>query len=274
MKASELILNPDGSIYHLHLLPGDLAPLVILVGDQDRVPLVSKYFDRIEIRKSKREFITHTGWMGDKRITVLSTGIGTDNIDIVMNELDALVNVDLDQRQIKPELTQLKIARIGTSGSIHPDIEVGEIVVSGIAVGTDTLGQYYDAARISHPLLPDWAYVSRRHDFDLSGFRLPFKEGITITSPGFYGPQRRMIRLHTTYSIPIDGLHNADLEGLSFTNLEMETAGIYLLSEKLGHQAISFNAILAKRHSGVFANQPERMIDDLIKAVLNWIINV
>ncbi len=271
MNATELILNADGSVYHLDLHPEDLAPTVILVGDQDRVPMVSTYFDRIDVKKHKREFVTHTGWMGQKRITVLSTGIGTDNIDIVLNELDALVNVNFNDRTVKSNLQSLRIIRIGTSGAIHPDIEVDSFVISGMAVGTDILGPYYGAEKASHPKLPSWAYLTRRFDFDLSNFNAPFREGITITSPGFYGPQGRILRITPDYTIPIDELYHEAWHHLPFTNLEMETAGIYLLSEKLGHQAISFNAILANRHHHVFSNQPSKTVETLIAAVMNWL---
>jgi uridine phosphorylase len=271
MEASELILNPDGSVYHLHLLPEDIGQTIILVGDPDRVPLVSRHFDHIEIRKQKREFITHTGRLGLKRITVLSTGIGTDNIDIVMNELDALVNIDLRERQIKEKLTSLNVFRIGTSGSIHPDAEIDSIIISALSVGTDALGLYYPVEKVNHPLLPAWAYLTRRFGFDLKSFHAPYTEGITLTCPGFYGPQRRMLRLSNSYSIPIDGLHTSSIDGFPFTNLEMETSAIYLLAEQLGHKPMSFNTILANRLKGAFSMDPHASVESLIKAVLEFI---
>jgi len=271
MKASELILNPDGSIYHLHLLPEDIAPTIIFVGDQDRVPHVSQHFDRIDIKKHKREFTTHTGWIGNRRISVISTGIGTDNIDIVLNELDALVNIDFSTRQIKEKLTSLDIIRIGTSGSIHPDIHCDEIVVSALAVGTDSLGEFYPSQRSNLDFLPPWSYVSSRYPFDLKQFHASFKEGITLTCPGFYGPQGRVLRITPTNFIPIDELYKQKLNQFSFTNLEMETAGIYLLSDILGHKAISLNAILANRLSGSFSQHPENIVHHLIHHTLQWI---
>jgi|WetSurMetagenome_2_1015567.scaffolds.fasta_scaffold233263_1 uridine phosphorylase len=271
MNAAELILNPDGSVYHLHLLPGDVATTVIVVGDPDRVPLVSKHFDRIDSKKQKREFITHTGWMGHKHLTVLSTGIGTDNIDIVINELDALFNIDFSNRQAKPKLTALHIIRIGTSGSIHPEIDTDTIVVSAIGIGTDNLGEYYVSNKVNHPLLPPWSYIASRHPFDLSDFHVPYKEGITLTCPGFYGPQGRVLRVTPSLTIPIHELHKEKINGYFFTNLEMETAFLYLMSTILGHKAISFNAILANRSKGTFSQQPEKIVADLIYHTLNWI---
>ena len=274
MKASELILNPDGSLYHLNLLPGDIAHNIIFVGDQDRVPLVSKYFDTIEIKKNKREFVTHTGRIGNKRITVISTGIGTDNIDIVMNELDALVNIDLENRTIHPNPTSLHIFRIGTSGSIHPQVKAGDIVVSSLAIGFDTLGAYYNAEKMHHLLLPEWCYVTKRHDFDLSRFGTQYTEGITLTCPGFYAPQGRMLRLPINNKISFDQFHSLQKDGFQITNMEMETAGIYLLASFFGHRAISFNAILAERLSGEFTKDPEIIINKLIEHTLHWITDL
>ena len=271
MNAAELILNPDGSIYHLNLLPEDVAPTVILVGDPGRVSKVSNFFDTIDLIKQKREFITHTGWFNNQRITVISTGIGTDNIDIVINELDALVNVDLKTRKVKENLTSLNLIRIGTSGSIHPDVLADDIVVTGLAVGTDVIGMYYRHQHFEHRLLPAWSYLTSRYHFDLNGFPEPFKEGITLTCPGFYGPQGRVIRAELDYDIQIDELHQIEIDGLPFMNLEMESSAIYLLSDILGHKAISFNDILAQRLQGQFSKQSGRSIDVLIHAVLKWI---
>ena len=271
MNDAELILNPDGSVYHLNLLPEDLAPTIILVGDKDRVPLVSQHFDRIDIKKQKREFITHTGWIGNKRITVLSTGIGSPNIDIVMNELDALVNIDLSNRHVHSNLSSLNFIRIGTSGSIHPDIDVDQIVISAMAVGTDNLGDYYQSKKINHPLLPSWSYMTERYPFDLKNFTPEYVEGITLTCSGFYAPQGRTLRIPPAYTIPINGLHLEKINGFSFTNLEMETAAIYLMATLLGHRAISVNAILGNRWHGNFSQDPQKTISDLIRHTLDWI---
>lgn len=274
MNAAELILNPDGSIYHLNLLPQDVAQTVILVGDPGRVAKVSNFFDTIDLIKHKREFITHCGWFNKKRITVISTGIGTDNIDIVINELDALVNVDFNTRTPKENLTSLNLIRIGTSGSIHPEILVNDFVISGLAVGTDALGMYYAHQKLNHALLPEWSYITRRYPFDLSGFTEEYKEGITLTCPGFYGPQGRVIRAPLEYDIPIEQLHKITIDDMPFTNLEMESAAIYLLAGILGHKAISFNDILAQRIQGKFNNKTAKSMDVLIHAVLKWITGV
>lgn len=271
MNAAELILNPDGSIYHLNLLPEDIAPTVILVGDPARVPKVSKFFHTLDVIKQKREFITHTGWIDDKRITVISTGIGTDNIDIVLNELDALVNIDLQTRLPKEKLVSLNLVRIGTSGSIHPDVHMDDIVISGMAVGTDAIGLYYKNERIENPLLPSWAYITKRHPFNLSDFPEKFKEGITLTCPGFYGPQGRILRAPVEYKIQIDDLHKTQTDGMSFVNLEMETSAIYLFAQMLGHKAISFNVILAERLGGKFSEKSNSSVERLIQATLKWI---
>ena len=271
MNEAELILNPDGSVYHLNLLPDDVASTIILVGDPGRVAKVSSFFDKVDVIKEKREFVTHTGWFNQKRISVVSTGIGTDNIDIVVNELDALVNVDLNTRKVKENQTSLNLIRIGTSGSIHPNILVNDIVVSGLAAGTDALGMYYEHQHLEHRLLPDWTYLTSRYPFDLSLFPESFKEGITLTCPGFYGPQGRVIRAPLAYDIPIDDLHQIEIDGLTFTNLEMETAAIYLLANILGHKAISFNDILSQRIHGQFSAKSGQSIEILIHAVLKWI---
>jgi len=274
MNAAELILNPDGSIYHLNLLPEDIAPTVILVGDPGRVPKVSNFFNTIDVIKQKREFITHTGWFNSRRITVISTGIGTDNIDIVMNELDALVNIDLQTRLPKTKLTSLNVIRIGTSGSIHPEVAQDDIVVTGLAVGTDAIALYYKHQEFNDPSLPSWSYLTRRYHFDLAGFPEPFKEGITLTCPGFYGPQGRILRAPLAYTIPIDALHKIEIDGLPFMNLEMESSAIYLFADMLGHKAISFNNILAQRLHGEFSSKSARSMDVLILATLKWITSM
>lgn len=316
MKNSELILNTDGSIYHLALLPEDIADTIILVGDPDRVPKVSEHFDRIDIIKQQREFVTHTGWIGRKRITIISTGIGTDNIDIVLNELDALVNIDFDARMVKSSTTSLNIIRIGTSGSIHPEVFCDDILVSRYAIGTDLLGQYYGGGQIKNDLLPSWSYLTKAYDFGLSNFHSEYKgttknpaksyvlpvaertnkdkqmvvealgergisdqkevfrgshkEGTTLTCPGFYAPQGRELRLPGNLVLPFEDLHKININGFPMTNMEMETAGIYLLAEKLGHRAISFNAILAERLSGKFSASPNAVIQNLISSTLEF----
>lgn len=277
---SELILNPDGSIYHLNLLPEDVADTIITVGDPDRVAKVSKYFDRIELKKGKREFITHTGYIGARRLTVISTGIGTDNIDIVINELDALVNIDFQHRTVKSELTTLDIIRIGTSGAVQADVEMGTILASAYAVGFDALMQYYqkkyddtergiqDAIIRDFPQLNLKPYVARASDDLLARIAFDLPTGMTLTAPGFYAPQGRCLRSHNTIPDLMSWINSFRCHDLRFTNLEMETAGIYALASMFGHQAISINAILASRVVGEFSANPESVVEKAIQLVL------
>ena len=280
---SELILNADGSIYHLNLLPQDIANTIITVGDPDRVASVSKYFDTIELKKGKREFITHTGYFKGKRITVISTGIGTDNIDIVFNELDALVNVDFEKRQVKNNLTSLEIIRIGTSGSIQSDIDIDTFLMSEYAVGFDSLMHFYKSSHILHPEIEDalvhhtsWANNKSRPyvvTFDKSlGEKLISSQihlGFTATNVGFYGPQSRKIRLDVEDEQLNDKLASFNFKGKNITNLEMETAGIYGMAKLLGHKAVSMNCILANRPKGQFSENPNNSIDKLIQYTLD-----
>jgi len=281
---SDLIINPDGSIYHLNLLPGDVADHVITVGDPDRVGDVSKYFDRIEYKKGKREFITHTGYIGNKRITVISTGIGTDNIDIVFNELDALVNIDFSTREIKSHLTSLNIIRVGTSGAVQADIPMGTILASSHGLGMDALMNYY----VSHPSQEDSyllaavqshfghlkninPYLTAADETLLATVGKDLPKGITITAPGFYAPQGRMVRAINAVPNFINLINSFHSNQHRITNLEMETAGIYALANVLGHKALSINAILASRVNLEFSKAPQKIVDQAIKLVLERI---
>lgn len=286
MQASELILNPDGSVYHLHLRPEQVAGTIITVGDPERVNAVSRYFDRIDECVSKREFVTHTGELNGQRLTVISTGIGTDNIDIVLNELDALANVDLDRRQPKEELTSLRIVRIGTSGALRPELPVGTWLASVGAIGLEGLLHYYrrdDSAepgwlsevslllrqsKTPFPVPPYYAPASRELLQLFDDERLA--AGITLTAAGFYAPQGRELRLASAFDrTTIDRLVNwQGPRGELITNLEMETAGIYGLAELLGHRAISLNALLANRATGAFSPSPAETVDALIRFAL------
>jgi uridine phosphorylase len=279
---ADLILNQDGSIYHLNLLPEDIADTVITVGDPDRVSEVSRYFDRIELKKGKREFITHTGYLGLKRLTVLSTGIGTDNIDIVLNELDALVNIDFKTRKVNNKLKSLDIIRIGTSGAIHEDIPMDSILVSEYGLGLDALMQYYvhevsgderllqDAVRTHfHHLKGISPYITSADHSLLNTIGKDLMKGITLTAPGFYSPQGREVRAKTSFSGLVKLFSSFSSEGQRITNLEMETAGIYALSRALGHKAISINAILANRVKFEFSSNPAKIIDGAIQLVLS-----
>jgi uridine phosphorylase len=285
ISATDLILNADGSAYHLNLLPGDVADTVITVGDPDRVGEVSRHFDHIELKKGKREFITHTGDIGGKRITVLSTGIGTDNIDIVLNELDALVNIDFETRQVREELHSLDIIRIGTSGSIQEDVPVDSLLASSSAFGLDTLMHYYrqDADSLQQDMLsafksalPDNRfnpYVAMGSKHLLSRLAADVQQGITITAPGFYAPQGRQLRVRNIAPELMNSIRKFNYSGQRITNLEMETAGIYGLSASLGHKAISFNVILANRITEAFSKNPSGVMQRFIIQILERIVS-
>ena len=282
LSASELILNADNSIYHLNLLPEDLAETVIVVGDQNRVPLVSKYFDTLEIEKGKREFITHTGTLNGTRISVVSTGIGTDNIDIVMNELDALVNIDFETRTIKEEKTSLDIVRIGTSGGIQPDIETDSFLLSEYAIGFDNVLHFYESEHIQHPEMQlafidhaSWSVFKSIPYVVESDLQLTEKLrsdsvilGFTGTNVGFYGPQGRRLRLLLEDNDLNSKLSSFEYNGMRITNLEMETSAIYGLAKLMGHRAASMNCVLANRSTGQFSRHPVKTIDALIKYTL------
>ncbi|NGM64271.1 nucleoside phosphorylase [Sphingobacterium sp. SGR-19] len=279
---SELILNADGSIYHLNLLPKDLASTIVLVGDPDRVGEVSRYFDRIDLKKGKREFITHTGVLRNKRISVISTGIGTDNIDIVFNEIDALVNIDFETRTLKEQLTSLDIIRIGTSGSIQSDIRMGTILASEYAIGFDALMQYYvknyseEEKDIQHAVMNHFGtlgfipYIGSASKRLINRIARDLPKGITMTTPGFYG-QGRSMRTRNVYPDLVRKANAFKLQGRSITNLEMETAGIYALANMFGHHALSVNAILANRVHDAFLDNPKEIVDKAIRFVLERI---
>ncbi|WP_424493635.1 nucleoside phosphorylase [Salinimicrobium sp. GXAS 041] len=283
LAASELILNQDGSIYHLNLLPENLADTIILVGDPERVEKVTRYFDKVDVIIRKREFHTQTGFYKGKRISVVSTGIGTDNIDIVLNELDALVNINFKERKIKEEQTSLEIVRIGTSGSIQPEIPVDAFLLSELAVGFDSLLHFYKSEEFQ---LLDFNQAIKEHlqlskeksspyvvpcDEDLSKmlFSSNLFKGFTGTNEGFYGPQGRVLRLALQDKDLNDKLASFSFKGKKVTNLEMETSAIYGLSALLGHRAVSMNAIIANRATGTFSQDPANTIDKLIQYTLD-----
>lgn len=282
---SELILNADGSIYHLNLLPEDIANTIITVGDPDRVAYVSRYFDTIEVKKGKREFITHTGYLNKKRISVISTGIGTDNVDIVINELDALVNLDFENRTVKSKITSLDIIRIGTSGSIQPDIPVDEFLISEFAVGFDSLLHFYQSKHIQHADIREAIIKHTNWHSDKSKpYVVKFSEslgekfisglthlGFTATNVGFYGPQGRKLRIDVEDVLLNDKLSTFNFFGKRVTNMEMETAGIYGLARLLGHKAVSMNCIIANRSAGTFSKNPEEAVKNLIEYTLDKI---
>jgi len=274
---SELILNPDGSIYHLKLKPGEIADTVITVGDPERVDMVARHLDSIELNKKSREFRTVTGRKGDTRLSIISTGIGTDNIDIVLNELDALVNVDFTTRKVNAHHNKLTICRIGTSGAIRDDVPIDAILVSKYALGMDGLLRFYEADDCRLPSLEEIAPVDAYgvsahkglHEVLSSSDTL---SGITVTAAGFYGPQTRHVRLKPKVDI-VSSFKDKVYDNTHFTNLEMETAGIYGLSALLGHEAISINAILANRVTHEFSSQPQRTIEQLIAYTLSKLLS-
>lgn len=285
LAASELILNSDGSIYHLHLHPEQIADTIITVGDPDRVPMVSKYFDKIEHKIHKREFVTHSGLIGGKKISVISTGIGTDNIDIVLNELDALINIDLENRVIKKDLKSLNFIRIGTSGCLRPEIPVDSFLVSDYAIGLDGLLNFYKN-EYSHKEISLLTIIQKSfYDAQInlgiqtqvaSGSELlldyfrhsEFFHGITVTATGFYAPQSRQLRAESVAQNLFSVFEKVEFEDLKITNLEMETAGIYGLSKILGHHAISLSALVANRARGSFSANPEKTVETLIYKTL------
>lgn len=285
ISETDLILNADGSIYHLNLLPEDIADTVITVGDPDRVGEVSKHFDTIELKKGKREFITHTGILSGKRITVLSTGIGTDNIDIVFNELDALVNIDFETRTVNPQLRSLDIIRIGTSGAVQTDIQVDSLLVSSAAFGLDALMHYYQQNLTDDEKLLLTAFLSALPPYGLKPYFAPagqqllnklahdLPQGITITAPGFYAPQGRQVRATSLTPGLMNCIQQFNHNGKRVTNLEMETAGIYGLAASLGHQAVSFNVILANRANHVFSKDPSAVMEKYIGEILQRIVS-
>lgn len=283
IKDSELILNPDGSVYHINLKPEQISKDIIFVGDQNRVEKITKHFDSVEFTTQKREFKTQTGVYKGKRMTVMSTGIGPDNIDIVMNELDALVNVDLKTRTIKPELTSLNIVRIGTSGSLQNDIPVDSFVMSQYGLGLDNMLRSYLIDDISETEMED-AFIKQTH-WDLRKGR-PYViagskslenrldgdkvyKGFTGTAGGFYGPQGRVVRLGIQDPKLNSKMDNFNFNGTKMTNLEMETGAIYGLGRLLGHECLSMNAIIANRANGTFSADPYAVVDNLIEYTLN-----
>ncbi len=277
-KNSELILNEDGSIYHLNLKPENIAKDIILVGDQDRVDMVSKHFETIEFSTQKREFKTTTGTYKNKRFTIISTGIGADNIDIVLNELDALVNINLQTKKIHSEISSLNIVRIGTSGSLQKDVPLNCFLMSTYAIDINGMLQSYKTESISHPNVEDafikhtqWdknknspivISVSKELESKLSS-EIIFK-GMTATAGGFYGPQGRVLRIPIKDSELNQKMNSFIHNNIRVTNYEMETSAIYGLSKLLGHDACSMNVIIANRSTGKFSANPRKAVEDLI----------
>jgi uridine phosphorylase len=279
---ADLVLNPDGSVYHLNLLPKHISDTILTVGDPSRVNVISKFFDSIEFEMNRREFITQVGTYRGKRITVISTGIGTDNIEIFFTEVDALVNIDLKTRQPKARRRKLNILRIGTSGALQEDIPLGSHLLSDYAVGFDNLMSFYNLPqdeleltvgedirnRISLPFSP---YVVRGSDTMRKKFGKDMLVGNTITAPGFYAPQGREMRVPIRYPRLLEDLNSYHYSAADFwlANFEMETAGYYAMGRLLGHEVLSANAIIANRITGKFSKDPNQVAEGLISEVLD-----
>jgi len=281
IKESELILNPDGSIYHLNLRPEQIAHTVITVGDPERVERVTRHFDRVDVKVSKREFCTHTGELNGTRLTVISTGIGTDNIDIVFNELDALVNIDLEKRTLKEAQTSLNLIRIGTSGCLQEDLPIDCWLASRYSVGYDGLLNFYESDAVRNEAWEtDLDFVAGMKPYVVNGSEKLIKsladdleQGFTATCTGFYGPQGRQLRLPPKVADLLDKLKGVKPGGNRITNFEMETAGIYGLAALLGHEALSLNVLIANRARGEFSKDPVASVDGLIERTLDKLTN-
>jgi uridine phosphorylase len=281
LKESELIINPDGTIYHLNLRPGDIADNIILVGDPGRVSKISKYFDKVLLKSQNREIVAHTGELNGKILTVMSSGMGTDNIDIVMNELDALVNIDFESRQIKDKLTSLNIVRLGTSGAIQTDIPIDSFAVSSHGIGFDGMLRFYASGHITdsrmseefirqvtwHEDLP-YPYIAACSDELYQKIGLGLPTGMTATAPGFYGPQGRVLRIPLHYPDLMDNMQHFKFDGKRIINFEMETSALYGLGKLLGHNTLTVCAVIANRALNTYSKDHHQVIEDLIKLVL------
>ena len=279
---SEMILNDRGAIYHLNLKPDEIGNTVFLVGDPDRVKEVSKHFDKIEYKGEYREFITHTGIIGKKRLSVVSTGIGTDNVDIAVNELDTLVNIEFSTREIKSALTSLNLIRIGTSGALQPEIPVDSFIASTHGLGIDNLLNFYrldqndEEKQLLHSFVTStqmhsqigYPYIAGASGSLIKHFVKDFFQGITVTCPGFYGPQGRVLRLGISNPELINRLTQFRFGQHRITNFEMETSAIYGLSRLLGHNCLSLNAVIANRVSKEFSKDGKAAVEKLIIRVL------
>lgn len=282
ISETDLVLNSDGSVYHLSLLPRHISDTILTVGDPSRVNVITQFFDSIEFEMNRREFITQVGTYNGKRITVISTGIGTDNVEIFFSELDALVNIDLKTREPKSRKRKLKIIRIGTSGALQEDVAVGAYLVTEYAVGFDNLMTFYDLKQdeweksIGEDIqkkakLPFTPYVVKGSDTLRKQIGVDMIVGNTVTTPGFYAPQGRTLRIPIKFPKLLDDLNYYHNKSADFwlTNFEMETAGYYALGRLLGHEVLSANAIIANRIKNKFSKDPNKIVEGLIKTVLD-----
>ncbi len=278
MKSTELILNADGSVYHLALKPGEVSNIVITVGDPERVAKVSQLFDTVELKREKREFVTHTGTYKGKRLSVISTGIGTDNIDIVFNELHSL-------KQMEGSLSNpYRFIRLGTSGTVRNDVEVDSVLISESAIGFDGLLHFYEWSQgekeIEDLMQSDSRFLKLPRPYAAFAGKNLLKQfgsladtiGVTVTAPGFYAPQGRSVNAPIKVPDFTQLLSQSSLGGKPITNIEMETAGIYGLASLFGHEAISISAILANRSTGEFSQKPEKVVEEMIAEALEIIV--
>lgn len=284
---SELILNPDGSIYHLKLHPENIASDIILVGDPGRVSMISEYFDKVEFRQANREIHTHTGYIGSKRLTVLSTGMGTDNLDIVINELDAISNIDLTTRTPKTSHKSLNLYRLGTSGALQPEIPVDSFVASSHGIGIDGLMWFYEQVnevidkemteafltKTQWPSELPQAYAVAGSETLLSTVGRDFLKGITATAPGFFGPQGRVLRMPLAYPDLNHRISHFEHKGQKITNFEMETSALYGLSKALGHQAMTVCAIIANRERKEYSKDYKISVRKLVETLLEKLVS-
>jgi uridine phosphorylase len=286
--ASELIINDRGAVYHLNVRPEELADTIITVGDPERVATVSKYFDRIEHKCEHREFITHTGYIGKKRLSVLSTGIGPDNIDIALNEVDALVNIDFDTRTIKENRKSVAVIRMGTCGSLQGEVGVDQLVAGTHGLGIDNLLHFYKTQNNSeeqailsafeqHTQITDFKiqpYIATASPGLIKHFAEGYSHGITVTCPGFYGPQGRILRLPLNMPNLVDQMTSFRFGNHHIANFEMETSAIYGLCNLLGHQCLSINVIVANRVKKEFSKDPAKAVDNMIQKTLGIIAGI
>ncbi len=279
-NAADLPLNERGAVYHLDLLAEEIADTIITVGDPARVEQVSRHFDSIEVRRVHREFVTHTGYLGKKRLTVLSTGIGMPNIEIVMNELDSLASIDLATRLTLNKSRCLTLIRLGTTGSIHPDFRMGDIINSAFAIGLDNMMDFYqyhltskeeELQTICRQILSDYnsaLFTTQPNDFLHQSFKHFAKPGITITCNGFYAAQGRKLRYPLAFPNLYQDIAKINIDGIPVTNIEMETAALYGLSQLMGHRAVSLSVVLANRIKGEFIDSVERVVKHMVECAL------
>lgn len=288
IAASELIINNRGAIYHLDVRPDEIADTIITVGDPDRVPNVSKYFDKVEHKCAHREFVTHTGYIGNKRISVLSTGIGPDNIDIALNEVDALVNIDFETRTINEKKKSVSIVRMGTCGSLQGEVGVDQLVAGTHGLGIDNLLHFYQLentasekgildAFIAHTGIDKVhvkPYIASASNDLLQHFNEGYSKGITVTCPGFYGPQGRILRLPLNLPTLVDDMTSFRHEGHHIANFEMETSAIYGLCNLMGHHCLSVNVIIANRVKKEYSKDMAKSVDYMIQKTLGILASI